>query len=63
MSIYTEAANSMPKLIRLECTTCGALLPINKQQMARNLQNGWPECCGYTMRLITENDLKQEANK
>lgn len=35
----------------LECTVCGHRRPLGN--IGRKLANGWPKCCGYTMRWIT----------
>lgn len=32
----------------LRCTECGREQTTN---FSGSLQNGWPKCCGYTMRL------------
>lgn len=41
----------------LECQQCGKKEPLG--DINHSLQNGWEKCCGYTMRLITKNELRQ----
>jgi hypothetical protein len=36
------------------CTNCGKNESV---EFARCLRNGWPKCCGYTMRLEVAPDL------
>lgn len=36
----------------VRCQTCGREEPVN---FGHCLFNGWPKCCGYTMRLVTTN--------
>jgi hypothetical protein len=40
----------------LECQTCGRKSPVG--DIGNNLSSGWKKCCGYTMRWITKNELK-----
>lgn len=44
----------------LRCGCCGG-----EQAMygaSRYLRNGWPECCGFTMRWVTSRQLAGERN-
>lgn len=34
----------------VKCMTCGNVEKVN---FSYCLRNGWPKCCGYTMRLMT----------
>jgi hypothetical protein len=36
---------------QLRCTVCENSFPLAKGRCADFLANGWPKCCGYTMRL------------
>lgn len=42
----------------LRCITCGNQKPLG--HIARHLRDGWPRCCGETMRWITERQLAGE---
>ncbi len=35
----------------LECTRCGASQTATVEELAEYLHNGWPKCCGVTMRV------------
>lgn len=43
----------------LECLRCGKIKPLG--DISDKLKNGWPKCCGYTMRWIT-NKLQKTDN-
>ncbi len=45
----------------LRCTTCGTERPLGS--VAGKLENGWPKHCGYTMRWITDRELKEENHE
>jgi hypothetical protein len=45
----------------LRCTTCSAELPLG--DIAFKLARGWPKCCGYTMRWVTQRQLDEEASR
>ena len=47
-NMYTEMANSMGNPSEVYCEFCGKVTKINA---AECLEHGWPECCGFTMRL------------
>lgn len=55
--IATAAATALPPLSHLECTTCGHRRKVG--DVASKLRNGWPSCCGYTMRLYTMGEVAQ----
>lgn len=42
----------------LLCTVCGREQPLG--DVAGNLREGWPKCCGYTMRWVTARQLAEE---
>lgn len=42
---------------KLVCQTCGIEKPLG--DVSGNLKHGWPKCCGYTMRWITQNELEK----
>lgn len=44
----------------LECQTCGYKKELTQEGIAKRLSFGWEKCCGYTMRWITENEIKGE---
>jgi hypothetical protein len=54
--ICRDAADAMPEPKALVCQECGDRLNIGRAMAANYLQEGWPKCCGYTMRLVTVND-------
>lgn len=39
----------------LRCTVCGREAPLG--DTSEHLRNGWPMCCRYTMRWITQREL------
>lgn len=41
----------------LECTECGHKKPLGNA--GNKLANGWPKCCGYTMRWFTQKELDE----
>lgn len=43
----------------LRCTTCGTKRPLG--DVAVKLAHGWPKCCGYTMRWVTQRELDAEG--
>ncbi len=40
----------------LRCTVCEREEPVE----ARYWREGWPKCCGYTMRWVTARELAEE---
>lgn len=42
----------------LRCEKCGLTRGLGN--IGNKLQNGWPKCCGYTMRWVTDRELKEE---
>lgn len=48
--LYEKLATSHPDLVAGDvcCTECGKTAKVDSKEC---LQNGWPKCCGYTMRL------------
>ena len=38
---------------------CGREQPLG--DIAGSLRSGWPKCCGYTMRWVTQRQLDEEA--
>jgi hypothetical protein len=40
----------------LECTVCGHKRPLGN--FGAKLSNGWPMCCGSTMRWFTRKELE-----
>lgn len=49
-ALYDEIANSHPSLLagKVVCARCGKGRTVDA---ARCLREGWPKCCGGTMRL------------
>lgn len=46
----------------LRCTGgCGCRQNLTEERIARYLRYGWPKCCGYTMRWVTQRELDEEA--
>jgi hypothetical protein len=45
----------------LRCTRCHGEQDVGG--IARNLSNGWPSCCGYTMTWVTQRLLDEEAGR
>jgi hypothetical protein len=42
----------------LRCLHCGHEEPLG--DVAHHLAHGWPRCCGYTMRWLTQRELDAE---
>lgn len=42
----------------LRCEQCGLQRPLGN--IGNKLANGWPKCCGLTMRWVTDRELKEE---
>lgn len=40
----------------LRCETCGKQIDVRPGKPLNYLFNGWPQCCGHTMRLITSSE-------
>ena len=59
MSVHDAAATAMPPLSHLECMECHACRRVG--EVAGKLRNGWPKCCGYTMRLFTVREVEAAA--
>jgi hypothetical protein len=45
----------------LRCSTCHGVQDAG--DIARNLREGWPACCGYTMTWVTQRQLDEEASR
>jgi hypothetical protein len=46
----------------LRCTKeCGSGMKLSEERIAKYLRYGWPKCCGYTMRWVTQRELDEEA--
>lgn len=43
----------------LHCDQCGKERTMQEGDAGYYLFNGWPKCCGYTMRWITANEIEQ----
>jgi len=41
----------------LECQTCGRVASLGN--VGGKLRDGWPKCCGYTMRWVTQRQLDE----
>ena len=52
-TIYKNIAEALPALSHLRCEQCATKIDLTKPDTGKYLANGWPEHCGYTMRLIT----------
>lgn len=57
--LHKRMANSHPALQRglVRCEVCDAEQRVNS---ADCLRHGWPECCGYTMRLVHEDEVESK---
>ena len=54
--LHARIANDVGHLGgRLECLVCGRRQ--NLGDIAHKLRNGWPKCCGYTMRWWTQRQI------
>lgn len=42
----------------LQCRECGIKQPLG--DIGHKMAHGWPKCCGYTMRWITDNEIEKE---
>lgn len=45
----------------LRCMTCGHEQPLGS--VGNKLANGWPKCCGYTMRWVTARQLAERVGE
>lgn len=46
----------------LRCTgACKRESPLDEACIARYLRDGWPKCCGYTMRWVTQRQMDELA--
>lgn len=54
--VVAGIAAALPPLSHLECMTCGRKKPVGS--VGGRLVNGWPKCCGYTMRLFTVREME-----
>ena len=46
----------------LRCTgECSCRQDLSERQIAKYLRYGWPKCCGYTMRWVTQRELDESA--
>lgn len=43
----------------LRCEVCGTMAPLGRA--SGKVLNGWPKCCGYTMRWWTQSELDKAA--
>lgn len=57
--VYGSMAAAMPPLSHLECTVCHRQQRVGN--VASKMANGWPACCGYTMRLVTMREVADGA--
>jgi len=57
IDLHRSIADALPSLSHLGCMMCGKKQ--NVGNVANKLRNGWPKCCGYTMRLFTEREMKE----
>lgn len=50
LNFHQNIVDDIPELKQglVKCTICGKELKVDS---AKCLKSGWPECCGYTMRL------------
>lgn len=42
----------------LKCMTCGRVQSCGESDSGKFLRTGWPECCGYTMRLMKAEEAR-----
>lgn len=59
--IHQSIADSMPELSHLECGMCGETQDLG--EVSEHLKNGWPRHCGFTMSLITKNQMSEKEAK
>lgn len=60
MSIHEKIAKDLAPIGGvLRCTTCQRERPLG--DVGAKLRDGWPTCCGYTMRWITQRQLAAGA--
>lgn len=45
----------------LRCMYCGKFHTLTTTTALRYLKQGWPTCCGYTMRWLTENEFSADT--
>lgn len=41
----------------LVCEECGRRQGLNEERIGSSLRHGWPTCCGYTMRWVTQREI------
>lgn len=58
-NIQRTIADDLPPLSHLECDECRRRQPVTKADAGRYLSEGWPTCCGWTMRLVTVKEAMQ----
>jgi hypothetical protein len=45
----------------LRCTgECGRREELDRARIEACLRHGWPECCGHSMRWVTQRELDEE---
>lgn len=59
-ALYDEIARSHPSLLagKVVCARCGKPRTVDA---ARCLRDGWPKCCGATMRLQEAGKAREKA--
>lgn len=56
MNIHSKIGSKLASFGgHLECGVCGRIEPLGNT--TNKLANGWPKCCGYTMRWLTQREL------
>lgn len=54
--IHQKIADNLPAGGYLECQQCGSRGEVGS--VADRLKNGWPKCCGYTMRWKMKDECR-----
>ena len=59
--VYEADLSSFGGILR--CLTCGREQSLERGEAERRTYDGegWPKCCGHTMRWITERELKEAS--
>jgi len=43
----------------LRCIECGRVTPMSEDDASHYTAQGWPRCCGYTMRWVTRRQIEE----
>lgn len=59
MTLHDNIGKAVAKVSsHLICDNCKRKQSLSGSEAGKYLQNGWPKCCGHTMRLVGKNEPK-----